>query len=244
MKKLTDRARMLVWRTLVQRRRRAERDQREKTMELQQAYHDDKLGAPSHDRVDANKRKLRRIRESVASAEAALAKIRTAIAAKSNPGQRALDAAGQWLGRTERGNRAPWLDSWARQYVGPWMVGQPWCGLLCIVAWASAGVSLPKDTVSTVAILNRARRGDQFTAVSPESARAGDLVVMDFDRAHGPPAMHVGLAKGPMRNGLIPTREGNTSPGSGGSQNDGGGVYDRVRPRNVVVVVARPKGSA
>lgn len=190
------------------------------------------------------RKRTQRDRRALRRSEAALAKIRRKIkAAETTPGQRALAAAGQWLGRTENNNRAPWLDAWAIKYVGQWMRGQPWCGLLCIAAWAEAGVKLPTDTVSTVAILGRARRGDGFTAVAPEKAKAGDLVVMDFDRSRAPEAMHVGLARGPMVNGVIPTREGNTSPSSGGSQNNGGGVYDRTRPRNVVVVVARPKGT-
>jgi hypothetical protein len=154
-------------------------------------------------------------------------------------GERAVEALGKYLGKTESGNRAPWLDALARKFVGPWMVGQPWCGLACIVGWAGAGVALPKDTVSTVACLHRARRGDGFRLVPASKAAPGDLVLMDF-AAGGDEVQHVGLARGPMRNGLIPTREGNTSPGAGGSQNNGGGVYDRVRPASVVRAVARP----
>lgn len=239
MKKLSARARELVWRKTVQRRRRRRDRQRAETMRLQADYHDRKPSV-THDQVDRAKDLLRVRRDQVTLAEKALARVRVELAPKQTHGQRAVTAAGQWLGRTEHNNRASWLDSWARQYVGEWMIGQPWCGLLCIVAWASAGVSLPKDTVSTVATLGRARRGDRFHLVDPKKAQAGDLVLMDFDRARGPEAMHVALARGPMVNGLIPTREGNTSPGTGGSQNDGGGVYDRSRPSNVVVAVARP----
>lgn len=176
----------------------------------------------------------------VAQTRAKIAKRRKALAASSNPGAVAVKAALGDVGRTERNNRAPWLDAWARKYVGAWMVGQPWCGLACIKWYADAGKALPKDTVSTVAILNRARAGNLYSLVRPESARAGDLVVMDFAPG-GPPAQHVGLALGPMRGGVIPTVEGNTSPGNGGSQNNGGGIYRRSRPRGVVACVARPK---
>lgn len=238
---MTLKAREQIWRKSVQRRRRAEERQRKVTMALQAARH--KLGAndphrPSQDRVDANKRKLREIRALVQSAERGLAGVRREIDKTRNPGARAVAALEGWVGRTENNNRAGWLDAWARKYVGEWMVGQSWCGLACIVAWSQAGVALPKDTVSTVAILNRARRHDKFRPVSPENAQPGDLVVFNF--AGGAPAEHVGLARGPMRNGMIPTVEGNTSPGTGGSQNNGGGIYKRSRPIGLVAVVARP----
>jgi hypothetical protein len=197
--------------------------------------------------LKANKKKLsarakayRAARAQYDAARAKVIKRRRQLRESADPGAKALSFALSVVGRTEQDNRAPWLDAWARRYVGGWMVGQPWCGLYCIVAWAAAGKALPKDTVSTVAILGRARRGDGFAAVKPEQARAGDLVVMDFSPAP-PEAMHVGLARGPLRNGVIPTAEGNTSPGSGGSQNNGGGIYLRTRPRGVVRIVARPK---
>lgn len=236
---MTDRARELWWRKTTQRRRRRANEQRTLTVALQKAFHAKTPGV-THEQVDASKRLLRKRRDDVAKAEKALAKVRKDMAPKQTRGQRALSAGGQWLGRTENNNRAPWLDAWAVQYVGRWMIGQSWCGLYCIVAWAAAGVALPKDTVSTVAILGRARRGDGFHMIDPKKAEPGDLVVMDFDRSRGPEAMHVGLARGPMVNGIIPTREGNTSSGSGGSQNNGGGIYDRTRPASVVVCVARP----
>jgi hypothetical protein len=154
-------------------------------------------------------------------------------------GAKALKVGLSVVGRTERNNRAPWLDRWARHYVGSWMVGQPWCGLFCIVCWAHAGKKLPKDTVSTVAIYNRARNGNGYRSVRSSQAKAGDLVVMDFG-AGGPPAQHVGLALGPAKGGVIRTVEGNTSPGNGGSQANGGGIYRRTRPLGVVRVIARP----
>lgn len=234
------RRRLLEWLGLAQRHKRElDRQELELREDLDRAKRE---GHTPHNRraVRNSRKRVKRADRAVAGALAAMAKIRAAIARDAqDPGERAGKAALKWVGRTERENRAPWLDAWARRYVGEWMVGEPWCGLLCIVAWAHAGVALPKDTVSTVAILNRARRGDRFRLVRPEDARAGDLVVMDFSPAP-PEAMHVGLALGPMAGGVIPTVEGNTSPSNGGSQNNGGGVYRRTRPRGVIRCVARP----
>lgn len=247
---MTLRARRGIWRRTTQRRRRAEERERKETMALQATYHKESVlinrhkmteaqRTVSHQRVDAHKTNLRQIRDSVRNAESALAQIDRQLEAQSNPGQKAVAYLMSVVGRTEHNNRASWLDAWARKYVGSWMLGQPWCGLACIVAYSQAGKSLPKDTVSTVAILNRARAGNFYQAVSPGNARPGDLVVFNFPG--GAPAEHVGLARGPAKNGVIPTVEGNTSPGSGGSQDNGGGIYARTRPVGLIAVVARPK---
>jgi hypothetical protein len=45
---------------------------------------------------------------------------------------------------------------------------------------------------------------------------------------------------GPTVNGMVHTVEGNTSS-STGSQNNGGGVYERRRPVSDVAVIARPE---
>lgn len=145
------------------------------------------------------------------------------------------------VGRTENNNRAPWLDAWARHYVGSWMVGQPWCGLFCIAAWDhGAKKRLPQGTVYTPNIVSWARNGTYFKLVHSSQAKPGDLVVFNFPGGSGV-ADHVGLARGPARGGVIPTIEGNTSPGSGGSQANGGGVYKRSRPVGTIAAVARPK---
>lgn len=130
------------------------------------------------------------------------------------------------VGRHEdagRPNRAAWLDSWALQ-IGRWMLGQPWCGLLCWIVAKHVGLALTKETVSTVAIRNHARRGSGgfkgWTSI--DHARPGDLIVMGFKGAAGGP-MHVGMYVG---NGRIV--EGNTSPGRSGSQNNGGGAFIRT----------------
>lgn len=51
---------------------------------------------------------------------------------------------------------------------------------------------------------------------------AGDLVVYTFS--------HVGFVRSAFSNGTVHTVEGNTSPGNGGSQTDGDGVFVRDRP--------------
>lgn len=121
-----------------------------------------------------------------------------------------------------RPNRAVWLDKWAR-LIGSWMIGQPWCGLAVWMAARYAGVTLDKTTVSTVAIRDMAQRGvGGFKAWHPASASPQVGWVPVYGTPGSGP-QHTGMYVGGGR-----IAEGNTSPGAGGSQNNGGGLYVRT----------------
>ncbi len=119
--------------------------------------------------------------------------------------------------------------------------GVPWCG--CFVAYAAihegrADIPLRARLAYTPYICEDAAAGaNGLHRVSPSAVKEGDLVVFDFD---GGGADHVGIAVGPIRNGLTDCIEGNTSSGSSGSQDNGGGVFHRQRPVSQVACVARP----
>lgn len=151
---------------------------------------------------------------------------------------RAVAVALKVVGKHEdpgRPNRAAWLDRWARR-VGDWMIGQPWCGLTVWEICRHVGLELDKRTMSTVAIRDMARRkiGGYRGWTSIEHAQPGDFIVYSFTGG-GPE--HVGMYVG---NGRVV--EGNTSPGSGGSQNNGGGIYIRTvaERRPYILGVAQP----
>lgn len=190
-------------------------------------------------RLGIRKRQALFVASRIRKLEAAIRRRKKQLAS-GDIGVRAAARAAKSMGAVEKppgSNRAPWLDAWVHKYHDPWMRGQPYCGLGCIVWWARAGKRLPKDTVSTVAIANRARRGDGFRHVEFEEARPGDLIVMHFGSG-GP--KHVGLARARPSNGQIATYEANTSPGNAGSQSNGGGCFPRTRSRAMVHTVARP----
>jgi hypothetical protein len=131
-----------------------------------------------------------------------------------------LDHAG-WHEDGGRPNRAAWLDAWARD-IGAWMIGQPWCGLAVYEACKAAGLILDKTTVSTVAIRSMAQRGvGGFKRWHPPSATPKIGWVAVYGTAASGP-VHTGMYLGDDRMG-----EGNTSPGNGGSQANGGGLYIR-----------------
>ncbi len=115
---------------------------------------------------------------------------------------------------------------------GVWygMDGQPWCAIF--ISW------LFRDKLSAIGG-KRAYTptfADYFKRVGRwgSKPKVGAVVFYDFpdsvDRIQ-----HVGLVVSYDRK-TITTIEGNTSPGTSGSQSNGGGVYLRVRPRNRSIV--------
>lgn len=140
-------------------------------------------------------------------------------------------------------NKGPGISEWEKRWLG--YDGYSWCGAFAGCALEAGGVKglVGARIVYTPAILEDARAGKNgFEKLVPlEKARRGDLILMDFE-AGGAPVMHVGVARDWYRGGgVIKTIEGNTSSGTVGSQDNGGGVFPRVRPRSVIVGVARPR---
>lgn len=70
--------------------------------------------------------------------------------------------------------------------------------------------------------------------------RPGDVLVFDWNWST-PATNHVGILERVLPSGNYQTIEGNTSPGSSGSQSNGGGVYRRVRRPGQVRHVIRPR---
>lgn len=73
--------------------------------------------------------------------------------------------------------------------------------------------------------------------------RPGDVVFFDFPGDGVDRISHVGLVEAVHADGTVTTIEGNTTPGTAGSQRDGGGVWRRRR-RTGVVAFARPAYAA
>lgn len=118
--------------------------------------------------------------------------------------------------------------------------GVPWCGCFVSLAASKGGASFPNKArlAYTPYICADATAGvNGLTKVSTSDVKPGDFVVFNFD---GGVPDHVGLAIGPIENGVTNCIEGNTSSGSSGSQDNGGGVFQRHRPISQVACVARP----
>lgn len=118
-------------------------------------------------------------------------------------------------------------EFWARQK--PAFQGQPWCAAFVVDVLERLGntelegATHPYYVPSLEAWAKKNRRW-----INSRDAHPGDVLV--FGTTIG---VHTGFLER-QRGDHVQTIEGNTSSGSGGSQNDGGGVYRRVRPRSWV----------
>lgn len=185
-------------------------------------------------------------------------KARAALRKAGNPappqsmGIKALNTMQSWAnaGYNESpfgSNRVPELTTIARREgLSAWYqaMGWPWCAFATSLAakihgsaTAQAGFSGKFNTLYVPAILDAARNGKHgMRVVSYDTAQPGDWVIFNFD---GGVPDHIGILKNKIGNGLIRAIEGNTSSGNQGSQDDGGGVYERVRATALVQAYVR-----
>lgn len=135
-------------------------------------------------------------------------------------------------------NRGPKITMWQSEF-GSWLVGQPWCGVF--VGTALKRVKVPVNSrVAGVALIcedaEKCVNGWKSFTRNASAAEPGDAVVL-FGRG-----THVGLVvENDKVRKVLHTVEGNTSPGTAGSQDNGGGVYLRTRPYAVVYGIAKPR---
>ena len=112
-------------------------------------------------------------------------------------------------------NGAHWLDKTA------------WCGSWCQYALTAGGFKVTSRLASVAAIEDMAKSGTypfRGWTTNRSKVRMCDLVVV------GGYGVHVEMARAKMNaDGSIPTWGGNTSPGTIGSQSNGGGAFRRVR---------------
>ena len=146
------------------------------------------------------------------------------------PAERVLAAARAELGVKEspaNSNRVKY-NTW---YYGRAVSGAayPWC--MTFVQWAfdKAGEALPYKTASCSALLGwyRSKRPDCVA----ETPRPGDIGIYDFG--------HTGIVEA-AGDGTVTAIEGNTSPGTAGSQSNGGMVCRRTRKTSAVTAYIRP----
>lgn len=117
-----------------------------------------------------------------------------------------------------------------------------WCAIFQWWAFREAGEEhlIPK-TAYTPAIAAWFRARGQWST----TPRIGSLVLFDFPGDGVGRISHVGIVEGINPNGTIVTVEGNTSPGTSGSQRDGGGVFRRTRsPSGGIVGYGHPAYTA
>lgn len=114
---------------------------------------------------------------------------------------------------------------WAE--LDPTLQGQPWCA--CFQRWCHKHAGAPLLPIANPyycpSIVTYAKQHGLWLA--RDKGSPGDLVLFQF--AGNGVADHVGFIES-VHLGYYTTVEGNTSPGTAGSQRNGGGVYRRQRP--------------
>ena len=154
-----------------------------------------------------------------------------------------LYCARQWIGYSRWDDPEPGtvFGRWYAELVGDSYFGEsgvPYCAMFISYCLNWAGVEaagLPGSYVPWILSAN----SDTGRLVANENAQPGDLVM--FDWQDDGVADHIGIVEeNHADEGWMQTIEGNTSPGSGGSQSNGGGVYRRARNYSSIIGVARP----
>ena len=112
----------------------------------------------------------------------------------------------------------------------------PWCALAVSWVFERAGVAVPRFAYTPYGADWFKSQGTGFT--DDTKARRGDVVFFDFPDSVRR-IQHVGIVLG-NDGGRLTTIEANTSSAQSGSQDDGGGVFQRTRGYPEAVYFGRP----
>ena len=140
----------------------------------------------------------------------------------------ALDFARKQIGVTERPAGSNWggkVEGWIKVagYGGP----VPWCGAFANACIMAGGISSGAGWIGYPPEIVAHAKAETGGWSWHSEGQPGDLAL--FDTPGGDPAVHVGMVEKNLGGGLYQTLEGNTSSGSAGSQDNGGGVFRRQR---------------
>ena len=112
-----------------------------------------------------------------------------------------------------------------------WLLYQPWCGCWCYYGLEAGGVAGLGSWMASVASIEEYAKQKQGCfkgwTTDRSKVRNGDLAVI------GGYGVHVETVRGISGSSTL-TYGGNTSPGSSGSQSNGGGAYARTRSSSEV----------
>lgn len=166
--------------------------------------------------------------------------IKNAVAATTGPHAAikwALSQVGHNPESPPGSNWGPRIGEWikASGYAGP----VPWCQCFANAAAVHGRAPQLKTGFTPTVLAGKAGMGYKRTS-SPEP---GDFCFFKFPGVSHDSCDHVGIL---IRRdaATVTCVEGNTSSGTAGSQNNGGGVYLRTRSRSIVAGYVRPPWKA
>lgn len=160
-------------------------------------------------------------------------------------GRKALDIGGRYVGVTEHppnSNRGPVVDIFLAACGFHFRDGQegvPWCGCYVTKCLRDADYTGRGWNMAYVpAWVAAAHLGIAgLRVISAAEVEAGDIGCADW--GHDGLADHIFFTRGPVKNGEVPTREGNTSASDAGDQSNGGCVADKTRRTSDVLCFIR-----
>lgn len=140
------------------------------------------------------------------------------------------------VGTVEQPNGSNWgpkIADWIKAcgYTGP----VPWCACFATEAATHGGAARLRNGYCPAI----AAGIGSYRRVPLAQARAGDFILFAFPGVGGAEPDHIGVLVA-RDAATVTCVEGNTSPGTAGSQNNGQGVYQRTRPTSLVHSVIRP----
>lgn len=113
--------------------------------------------------------------------------------------------------------------------------GFAWCATFVVACAREIGLQLPSESAYTPTMADGFRRAGRWF----QQPQPGDLAFLDFPRDSVLRIQHVAVVTD-VDGANVRTVEGNTSRGTSGSQDNGGGVWERVRPKGWIVGYGRP----
>lgn len=112
---------------------------------------------------------------------------------------------------------------------------EPWCADFIVATARQVGLKLPSESAYTPTMADAFKRAGLFT----QTPQPGDIGFVDFPNDNKTRVQHVAIVTDVVGSTIV-TVEGNTSSGVRGSQDNGGGVWERMRPRGIFVGFGRP----
>jgi len=121
----------------------------------------------------------------------------------------------------------------------------PYCGMAVARWWQQAGFKIPRELALKIDYIPElvslaTQKKHRLSLIHKNRVRKGDAVAYDFPTADGV-ADHVGIFEEwvDKKRGIFRAIEANTSPGTGGSQANGDGVFRRTRDVGNVIAFVR-----
>lgn len=151
--------------------------------------------------------------------------------------ERALEIAREQIGTTENppnSNHQKYSSDLGRP-------NEPWCADSVVWIMRHADVHLPSESAYTPYMYNGFVKAGTAVKDIAHGLQPGDVIFFDFSSPFNTTGIqHVGIFESYADAGHANTLEGNTSSGSSGSQDNGGGYYRRVRSLANIVGAGRP----